>query len=155
MGLARSDIHPARDHGKEGTAAVNGTCATVSMSHHLRSQEGESVLTWFFVVCMQFEERWWYRHACAAGGVFNVLLMMGANLIGFVLGVDGAQYLAHEVVSNWDGKSYSGVASVHFADGRTNPGLRFLFIACSCLFVGVQVMFEYRYVRSFVIVDCH
>jgi len=72
-----------------------------------------------------FEERWWYRHACAAGGVFNVLLMMGANLIGFVLGMDGAQYLAHEVVSNWG-------------------GIRFLLIACSCLFVGVQVMFEYR-----------
>jgi D-alanyl-lipoteichoic acid acyltransferase DltB (MBOAT superfamily) len=59
------------------------------------------------VLCMQFGERWWYRHACAAGGVFNVLLMMGANLIGFVLGMDGAQYLAREVVSNWDGKSYS------------------------------------------------
>jgi D-alanyl-lipoteichoic acid acyltransferase DltB (MBOAT superfamily) len=69
--------------------------------------EDESVLTWSFVLCMQFGERWWYRHACAAGGVFNILLMMGANLVGFVLGMDGAQYLAHELVSNWDGKSYS------------------------------------------------
>jgi len=101
VGLARSDIHPARDHGKEGTAAVNGACPT------LLCQEDESVLTWFFVLFMQFGERWWYRHACAAGGVFNILLMMGANLIGFVLGMDGAQYLAHELFSSWDGKPYS------------------------------------------------
>jgi hypothetical protein len=31
--------------------------------------------------------------------------MMGANLIGFVLGMDGAQYFAHELVSNWAGES--------------------------------------------------
>ncbi|KAH9955917.1 MBOAT, membrane-bound O-acyltransferase family-domain-containing protein [Russula dissimulans] len=72
-----------------------------------------------------FGEKWWYRHLCAAGGVSNVLLMMGANLVGFVLGMDGAQYLARELVSSWD-------------------GIRFLFVACACLFVGVQVMFEYR-----------
>jgi hypothetical protein len=30
---------------------------------------------------------------------------MGANLIGFVLGMDGAQYFAHELVSNWAGES--------------------------------------------------
>ncbi|KAI0288928.1 MBOAT, membrane-bound O-acyltransferase family-domain-containing protein [Russula brevipes] len=72
-----------------------------------------------------FGERWWYRYACAAGGVFNILLMMGANLIGFVLGVDGMQYFARELVSSWD-------------------GIRFLFVACACLFAGVQLMFEYR-----------
>ncbi len=58
---------------------------------------------------------------CAAGGVFNILLMMGGNLVGFVLGMDGAQYFAH--------------------------------LACSCLFVGVQLMFEYRYVGLFMIAD--
>ncbi|KAH9043958.1 MBOAT, membrane-bound O-acyltransferase family-domain-containing protein [Lactarius pseudohatsudake] len=72
-----------------------------------------------------FGDKWWYRHACAAGGVGNVLLMMGANLVGFVLGVDGAQYFAHELISSW-------------------AGIRFLFGACACLFVGVQLMFEYR-----------
>ena len=61
---------------------------------------------------MQFGDRWWYRHVCAAGGVFNVLLMMGANLVGFVLGMDGAQYFAHELVSSWDGMSYSAEATL-------------------------------------------
>jgi len=101
VGLARSDIHPAGDHGKEGTAAVNGACPILSIS------QNEPILTCFFVLCMQFGERWWYRHACAAGGVFNILLMMGANLVGFVLGMDGAQYFAHELVSSWEGKSFS------------------------------------------------
>ena len=66
-----------------------------------------SMNTFLLFLCMQFGERWWYRHACAAGGVFNILLMMGANLVGFVLGMDGAQYFARELVSSWDGKSYS------------------------------------------------
>jgi hypothetical protein len=34
-----------------------------------------------------------------------------------------------------------------------NPGIRFLLVACPCLFVGVQLMFEYRYVRSFMNTD--
>ncbi|KAH9991748.1 MBOAT-domain-containing protein [Russula vinacea] len=72
-----------------------------------------------------FGERWWYRHACAVGGVFNILLMMGANLVGFVVGMDGTQYFAHQLVNSWS-------------------GIRFLFAACACLFVGVQLMFEYR-----------
>ncbi|KAN0133366.1 hypothetical protein V8E53_008806, partial [Lactarius tabidus] len=38
--------------------------------------------------CPCFGDKWWYRRACTAGGVFNVLLTMGANLIGFVLGID-------------------------------------------------------------------
>ncbi|KAI0293499.1 MBOAT, membrane-bound O-acyltransferase family-domain-containing protein [Multifurca ochricompacta] len=77
----------------------------------------------FFVA--QFGDRWWYRHACAIGGVFNVLLMMGANLVGFVLGLDGAQYFARELINSWG-------------------GISFLLVACACLFVGVQLMFEYR-----------
>ena len=36
-----------------------------------------------------------------AGGVFNVLLIMGANMVGFVLGVDGARYFVQELVSSW------------------------------------------------------
>jgi len=72
-----------------------------------------------------FGEKWWYRHCCAIGGVFNILMMMGANLVGFVVGTDGAQYLAYQLVSSWS-------------------GVRFLLLACVCLFVGVQLMFEYR-----------
>jgi hypothetical protein len=31
--------------------------------------------------------------------------MMGANLVGFVVGMDGAQYLGYQLVSSWSGKS--------------------------------------------------
>ena len=58
----------------------------------------------FLFFCAQFGERWWYRHLCAFGGVFNILLMMGANLVGFVVGMDGAQYLASQLVSSWNGE---------------------------------------------------
>ena len=78
---------------------------------------------------------------------------MGANLIGFVLGMDGAQYFAHELVSSWAGKSLFRGASARFANRLQNAGIRFLFVACACLFVGVQLMFEYRYVRSFMNTD--
>ncbi len=42
--------------------------------------------------CTQFGDKWWYGHVCAADGMCNVLLMMGANLVGFVIGVDAARY---------------------------------------------------------------
>jgi D-alanyl-lipoteichoic acid acyltransferase DltB (MBOAT superfamily) len=59
------------------------------------------------------------------GGVANILLLMGANLVGFVLGLDGMQHLIHELV--------------------TKPeGWAFMVFATSCLFIGVQIMFEYR-----------
>jgi hypothetical protein len=35
----------------------------------------------------------------------NVLMMMGANLVGFVVGMDGAQYLGYQLVSSWSGES--------------------------------------------------
>jgi hypothetical protein len=104
------------------------------------------------VFYLKFGERWWYRHVCAVGGVFNILLMMGGNLIGFVLGMDGAQYFAHELVSSWAGKEVSlsqtpTRTSLIDIQNPKPPGIRFLFVACACLFVGVQLMFEYRYVR--------
>jgi hypothetical protein len=70
--------------------------------------ESESIsylLSIFSVFRAQFGEKWWYRHCCAIGGVFNILMMMGANLIGFVVGMDGAQYLAYQLVSSWTGES--------------------------------------------------
>ncbi|CAE6335175.1 unnamed protein product [Rhizoctonia solani] len=69
----------------------------------------------------KFGDRSWYRHACALGGVGNILLMMGANLVGFVIGLDGMRYFISELI-----------------------GVRFLLVACVCLFIAVQVMFEYR-----------
>ncbi|KAK8844173.1 hypothetical protein IAR55_006967 [Kwoniella newhampshirensis] len=66
-----------------------------------------------------------YRHICAIGGVINILLMMTANLVGFALGLEGTKHLVVQLTS-------------------TLSGWAFMILACSCLFIAVQVMFEYR-----------
>ncbi|GAA5895848.1 hypothetical protein JCM6882_001395 [Rhodosporidiobolus microsporus] len=65
------------------------------------------------------------RPLAAVGGVLNILLLMTANLVGFVVGVDGAGAVWGKVVGGWEGRL-------------------FLLLACLGLFVAVQVMFEYR-----------
>lgn len=66
-----------------------------------------------------------YRVLCGVGAVFNILMMMAANLVGFAVGLDGLKGLVQGIVG-----SAAGVA--------------FLAIASGALFVGVQVMFEVR-----------
>ncbi|GAA6019288.1 hypothetical protein JCM11491_001303 [Sporobolomyces phaffii] len=73
----------------------------------------------------KFGDEWWYRHVAALGGVGNVLLMMTANLVGFVVGVDGAKALWTQMLG-------------------TTQGRVFMVVASACLFVAIQVMFEYR-----------
>lgn len=73
----------------------------------------------------QYGKQWWYRHLAALGGVVNVLMMMTANLIGFAIGTDGMGYMWGKIIGSWE-------------------GIRFMLIACGGLFVGVQIMFEYR-----------
>ncbi|KAF8626599.1 hypothetical protein AX17_006517 [Amanita inopinata Kibby_2008] len=73
----------------------------------------------------KYRKESWYRHVCAVGAVVNVLMMMTANLVGFVIGLDGVSFFLHELLG-------------------TVQGIRYLIFAVSCLFVGVQVMFEYR-----------
>ncbi|GAA5898733.1 O-acyltransferase [Sporobolomyces salmoneus] len=73
----------------------------------------------------KFGDQWWYRHLAAIGGVFNVLLMMTANLVGFVVGIDGAKALWSKMLG-------------------TTEGRIFMVVASACLFVAIQVMFEYR-----------
>ncbi|KAJ6567497.1 MBOAT, membrane-bound O-acyltransferase family-domain-containing protein [Mycena sp. CBHHK59/15] len=67
----------------------------------------------------------WYRHVCAVGAVLNILMMMTANLVGFVIGVDGIQYFVRQLFG-------------------TTEGLRFLVGASVCLFAAAHLMFEYR-----------
>ena len=93
--MGRGAVHPAGGRRKEDIPAITGAWFALWKGHHC------SYFSWCVV-----RYRWWYRHACAAGGVFNVLLMMGANVVGFVLGVDGARYFAQELVSCWAGKSW-------------------------------------------------
>ncbi|WFD36705.1 glycerol transporter [Malassezia cuniculi] len=73
----------------------------------------------------KYEQHGWYRHVCAVGAVFNILMMMTANLVGFVVGVDGVQELWAAIVHDWN-------------------GILTLLGACICLFIGAQLMFEYR-----------
>ncbi|PVG04049.1 putative GUP1-Multimembrane-spanning protein essential for proton symport of glycerol [Serendipita vermifera] len=73
----------------------------------------------------KFGDQWWYRHLRAIGGVGNVLMLMIANLVGFVIGLEGIKYLGTQLMGSWS-------------------GIGFIFLACGCLFVGVQVMLEYR-----------
>ncbi|CAO1624089.1 unnamed protein product [Sympodiomycopsis kandeliae] len=95
------------------------------------------LLTWGWVVTLflipellarklfPWKETTSHRHLAAFGGALNVLLMMTANLIGFAIGVDGIQYMWSQLLG-------------------TYTGVRFLISAIATLFVGVQVMFEYR-----------
>jgi D-alanyl-lipoteichoic acid acyltransferase DltB (MBOAT superfamily) len=55
----------------------------------------------------------------------NLFLLMIANLVGFVLGVDGVKHLLTELTT-----SYSGWT--------------FLVFSCISLYIAIQVMFEYR-----------
>ncbi|OJD15456.1 hypothetical protein AJ78_04297 [Emergomyces pasteurianus Ep9510] len=66
-----------------------------------------------------------YRVLCGAGTVFNILLMMAANLVGFAVGIDGLKGLVSGIVGS-------------------AAGLLYLVGACLALFVGAQVMFEIR-----------
>ena len=100
MGLARGTFHPPGDNGKEGAPSILGACTAISSI--LCALRASQLLLCFWA---QFGEKWWYRHFCAIGGVFNILMMMGANLVGFVVGMDGAQHLAYQLVSGWTGES--------------------------------------------------
>ncbi|KWU45124.1 MBOAT-domain-containing protein [Rhodotorula sp. JG-1b] len=73
----------------------------------------------------KYGSRPWYRHLAAAGGVANILLLMTANLVGFVVGVEGGKELWRIMLGDWQGRLFLATAS-------------------ACLFVGVQIMFEYR-----------
>lgn len=77
------------------------------------------------VPASKYGQEWWYRHVAAFGGALNVLLMMTANLVGFVLGLDGVKYLISTLLG-------------------TGSGILTLLFIIACLFIAVQVMFEYR-----------
>ncbi|KAI1160725.1 MBOAT, membrane-bound O-acyltransferase family-domain-containing protein [Nemania serpens] len=66
-----------------------------------------------------------YRMWCCVGAVANVLMMMTANMVGFAVGIEGLRAILAGIF-----KHFSGYA--------------FLMLACSVLFVGVQIMFELR-----------
>lgn len=80
------------------------------------------------------------------GAVLNILMMMVANLVGFVVGTDGIKYMVHEVLDSWQGASSIGpdLSTRLVLSWSRYSGIRFLLVSCVCIFVCVQVMFEYR-----------
>jgi len=83
------------------------------------------LLATHLIPASRFGKNIWYRHVAAVGAVMNIVLMMAANLVGFVIGTDGIRFFVDELFG-------------------TSQGLRFFVGACCCLFVGAQLMFEYR-----------
>jgi len=100
----------------------------------------------------QFGEQWWYRHVCAVGAVLNMFAMLAANLVGFVIGTGGISYMIGQLTDSWEGKRDQSGGILPTELSSPNPispsGIRFVLLACFCLFVAVQILFEYRYVRS-------
>jgi D-alanyl-lipoteichoic acid acyltransferase DltB (MBOAT superfamily) len=66
-----------------------------------------------------------YRYLSGLGAVGNILMMMGANLVGFAIGVEGVRDLVRGVLGSWE-------------------GFGFVALACTALFMAAQIMFEVR-----------
>nr|POE93246.1 glycerol uptake protein 1 [Quercus suber] len=66
-----------------------------------------------------------FRWLGGVGAVGNILMMMSANLVGFAVGLDGLKGLIDGIITSLGGRV-------------------FLVGACATLFVGSQVMFEWR-----------
>lgn len=45
-----------------------------------------------------------YRMLCCTGAVFNVLMMISANLVGFALGLDGLGVIVKSILHDWSGE---------------------------------------------------
>jgi len=126
-----------------GTGKVRGICnmlcvfTFVALWHDINLR----LLVWgwlvvFFVLpevlaTLAFPKRKWdrspttYRIICGVGAVFNIVMMMAANLVGFVVGLDGLKGLLTGMFSSTGGLVFTGCAFV-------------------ALFTGAQAMFEHR-----------
>ncbi|PKI85478.1 Gup1p [Malassezia vespertilionis] len=65
------------------------------------------VIATYLLPQAKFGNRAWYRHVCAIGGAMNVQTMMTANLVGFVVGLDGIQYIWSQLTGSWAGIGYT------------------------------------------------
>ncbi|OBZ86503.1 Glycerol uptake protein 1 [Choanephora cucurbitarum] len=98
------------------------------------------LLAWGWLICLfllpeiigsrlfslkKYGHMWYYRFVCGIGCVFNILMMMVANLVGFCLGLDGMKTMLSDMFHSMN-------------------GYLFLLTTVLCLFVAVQIMFEIR-----------
>ncbi|KAG6810550.1 hypothetical protein H0H92_012628 [Tricholoma furcatifolium] len=63
----------------------------------------------------KFNSEPWYRHVCAVGGILNVLMMMGANLVGFVVGTNGVEFFVGQLFGTSKGKKRNAKGSIEGA----------------------------------------
>ncbi|KZV91266.1 MBOAT-domain-containing protein [Exidia glandulosa HHB12029] len=80
LGMAQQSLRPA------GDIAILLVPASKLRAHAV-------VLSIAHMHARQYDDHWWYRHLWAAGTVGNILMMMDANMVGFVLGANGIKYL--------------------------------------------------------------
>jgi hypothetical protein len=71
-----------------------------------------------------------------------------SNLIGFAIGIDGARYLASQILAGWAGASTVLLFSAGGGLLCSRTGLRFVAVATVELFAFAQLMFEYRYASA-------
>jgi protein-cysteine N-palmitoyltransferase HHAT len=72
-------------------------------------------------------------------------MLMVANLVGFVIGLEGIRYLGTQLIGTWGGEcSYVPHNRDYWLLTEPMIGIGFLFLAIGCLFIGVQIMLEYR-----------
>ncbi|KAI8872774.1 MBOAT-domain-containing protein, partial [Ramicandelaber brevisporus] len=98
-----------------------------------------NLLAWAWLICLfllpegiatfvfnrpRFNKRSGFRHLCAVGAVFNIFMMMVANLVGFAVGLEGIKEMLEQIM--------------------TLSGATFIATTFFCLFVGAQLMFEVR-----------
>ncbi|KAM3448869.1 hypothetical protein MY3296_007413 [Beauveria thailandica] len=63
-----------------------------------------------FTAAALFPKRKWegrpteYRMLCCFGAIFNVLMMITANLVGFAVGLDGLKSIITSILHDWSGK---------------------------------------------------
>lgn len=67
----------------------------------------------------------WARYVCSIGAVANIWMMLVANLYGFCMGEDGMMALFAAITGSWE-------------------GIAFIVLYSLALYVGTQVMFEFR-----------
>lgn len=96
-----------------------------------------------------------YRMAKACGAVFNILMMMAANLVGFAFGVDGFREVLAGMFKDLFGKStlhslsavfgsYAAVLIPTWHSLTPCKGFTFFLSACAALFCGCHLMIEVR-----------
>ncbi|EGG12027.1 uncharacterized protein MELLADRAFT_101925 [Melampsora larici-populina 98AG31] len=94
------------------------------------------------------EKKWYFRHLSAIGGTLNVLSMMSANLVGFVIGLDGVEVMWSQPLGPWSGTILVQTKASH-PKKETNGKVVFLgfltlLTTFGALFCAVQMMMENR-----------